>query len=534
MQRLSRWQEDSIFIELGVQDAKLALSLRRQGYTKYLGVSGNARRIATLQAQHPELADHLTCSRREKLVRNNNANVMILSGLTMLHLWKYRSVRQADSVAWRAGFNPLSLLGLLGCLWHMTSKSYSWPRIVAFHTPGSKTTRLFVSQILRPRLCNRKSLHFIPHKLGLTGAFRQFDEQNIRYLVLRWFDSLPDIQADEDIDLLVGDDSLHEVLNLLRSSPGILPCDVYSESGLARSDYCGTPYYPAHVAERLLNGRVSHNDLCSVPNKEDYFHSLAYHAVYHKGTRSNLDRGNTGLRPRGTPKHDYARILRDMAGELGIEVEISLEGLHAYLQQSDWGPSPEMLARLSTACPGNRWLRLLSERLPSHLHDQGLTIFVLRQEAVQRGFKDRILGMIEQSGFEILATKTLAPQEIAFAADRTRGGNWRAGPFDISGGPPAIAVIAYDPYPLPPNGRQQRKFPLRTNARIFVKERIRDAVIAMLPKKQGCNAIHSSDNAAEAWHLIEVYAPELMEQVKHDLICRGGAQLDSAIARQAA
>ncbi len=528
------WQDDPIFIEVGVKDADLALSLRREGYSKYLGVSGDARCIASLQAKHPELADHLTCSKREKLVRNNNAEVLILSGLKMLHLWKYRSVRHSNTVAWRMGFNLLSLLALLGCLWHMASKSYSWPRIVTFRGPGGKTTRLFVSRILRPRLCNRKSLHFVPHELGLTGLFRQFDQQNVRYVVLRWFESLPEIEPSEDLDLLIDDNSLSTVLDMLQSLPGILPCDVYSETGLARSDYCGTPYYPAHVAKRILDGRLSHRGICMVPNPEDYFHSLAYHAVYHKGTRSNLDRRTTGLRSRGTPGHDYTGTFRAMARELNIEVDLSLEGLHAYLQESGWGPSPEMLARLSAACPGNKWLRLLSQRLEPHLHDQGLVVFVIRQQAIQRGFKNRIIGMIQENGFDVLATKTLSPEEIEHSAARTRGGNWKIGPFHISGGPPAVAVVTYDPNPLSPNRRQRRKFPHRSNARIFAKERIRDAIIRELPPDQGFNAIHSSDYAAEAWHLLEVYAPELMDPVKRSLARRVEAQIAIPEARQAA
>ena len=68
-----------------------------------------------------------------------------------------------------------------------------------------------------------------------------------------------------------------------------------------------------------------------------------------------------------------------------------------------------------------------------------------------------------------------------------------------------------------PSRRQRRKFPQRTNARIFVKEAIRRAVLAELPLDQGCNALHSSDHAAEAWHLIEVLAPELMDQIREML-----------------
>jgi hypothetical protein len=204
-----------------------------------------------------------------------------------------------------------------------------------------------------------------------------------------------------------------------------------------------------------------------------------------------------------------------MANRLGIDVEISLEGLHAYLQQSGWGPPPEMLARLAAAGKSNQWLKTLAERLAPHVHDQGLAVFVLRAETIRRGFQDQIIRMIRDSGFEILAVRALSEDETIHAAARTRGGNWEAGrPFSISGGRPAAAVVAYDHAPLRLNRQQRSKFPKRTNARIFAKETIRDAIIEQLPRGEDFNALHSSDHAAEAWHLIEVLAPELVDQVR--------------------
>lgn len=509
------WPEDPIFIEIGASDAALALSLRREGYQKYLGVFRSAARVAEFQAEHPELADQMTQSSRRKLVLNNNADVLILSDARMLNLWKYRYVRHARWVAWRCGFNPLSWLALLGCLCHMITKRYTLPRVVKFQTPGGGSRRMFATRVRRVKCCHSKSLHFIPHSPGLVGLFRAFDRHGVRYAVLRWFESLPDIEPDEDVDLLVADDSLDDVIRIFESLPGILPCDLYSESGLARSAYCGTPYYPLRVARRILDGAVRHNGLCMVPNAWDHFHSLAYHAVYHKGTKSNLSRGDAGLSAKGKPEHDYAGILAGMARRLSVDVDMSLEGLHAYLERAGWAPSPEMLARLAVACPKSSWLRLLTGRLAAHLHDEGLTVFVLRQTAIQQGFRDEIIDRIRQGGFEILQAKTLSPDEVEFAAARVRGGNWdEGGPFDLTGGEPAVVVIAYDHDPLPPDWRQRRRFPKRTNARIFVKEAIRDAIIAQLPPKQSFNALHSSDNAAEAWHMIENFAPELMDDIR--------------------
>lgn len=511
------WPQNPIFIEVGVQHADLALNLRHEGYSKYLGVSSDARRIERLQAEHPELAGQFTFSKRRKLVLHNNADVLILSGTKMFYWWKFHAVRHVQCVSWRLSFNPLCLVAFLGCLFHMFSRRCSRPRIVTFRLPGGKTRRLLVSRILKYRLCHRRSLHFIPHQPGLPGLFRQFDKEGVRYVVLRWFDALPEIEPSEDVDMLIEDASLPKALQIMQALPGIQPSDVYSETGLTRSDYCGVAYYPPAVARRILDGAIRHKDLCFVPNPSDYFHSLAYHAVYHKGVRSGLPRGETGLQPKGEPGHDYTGILQSMATDLGIDVEISLEGLHAYLQENGWGPAPDLLARLAAACPRNRWLQLLAKRLTPEIQDQGLSVFVLRQEAVRRGYQDTMLKMIEQSGFKILAVKALSPAEVQYAAARSRGGNWSIGPYSFSGGPPAVAVVAYDPNPIPPNRKQRRKYPLRTNARIFIKDEIRDFVQAESPRAEQFNALHSSDHAAEAWHLIETMAPEMMEEIRSRL-----------------
>ena len=514
----SLWPEDPIFIEIGVRDADVALSLREDDYTRYFGVGDDPARIARLQAKHPKLADRFTSTKHRKPVLNNNADVLILRGRHTRSLWKYASVRHADWVVWPLGLGPAAVVGLVGCLLQFAIKRYSRPRIVTFRTPEGKPRRMFASRVLRPRNCRRNSLHFIPHTLGLRGMFRSFDERRVKYAVLRWFERLPEIEPEEDVDMLVADDSLADVLDVLHSEPGIQPCDVYSESGLARSAYCGTPYYPPQVAKRILAGAVRHNALCFVPNPRDYFHSLAYHAVYHKGPKSNLSCGDLKLAERVKSKHDFAGILRDMARRLWIDVDVSLEGLHSYLQKTGWGPSPEMLSRLARAGTSNRWLQVFVDRLAPHVNDQGLTVFVLREEAVRRGLTGRIVAMIRDEGFEVLATRLLSPEEIEFAAARTRGGNWEAGrPYSLSGGPPAAAVISYDHAPLKPNRRQRRKFPKRTNARIFAKERIRDAIIAEMPPGEDFNALHSSDHAAEAWHLIEMLAPELIDTVRAKL-----------------
>src|SRR5207253_7654546 len=99
-----------------------------------------------------------------------------------------------------------------------------------------------------------------------------------------------------------------------------------------------------------------------------------------------------------------------------------------------------------------------------------------------------------------------------------RGGNWSTGPYAFPGGPPAVCVVAYDRHPIKLNRKQRKRFPQRTNGRIFVKEKIRDAVLAFIPPNELFNALHSSDHAAEAWHLVDILAPELKAELQQRIL----------------
>ena len=520
------WPEDPIFIEIGVRDADLALSLREDDYTRYLGVGSDAARIERLKSEHPQLADCLTCSNRRKLVLNNNADVLVLRGAHTRSLWKYDTVRHADWVVWPCAFGLASLVGLVGCLLHLVIGRFSWPRIVTFCTPQGKARRMFATRVRRPKNCRRNALHFIPHCLGLTGMFRQFDERDVRYAVLRWFERLPEIEPDEDVDMLVADDSLADVLDILHAQPGIQPCDIYSESGLARSAYCGTPYYPPEVARRMLKNSRVHRGFCRVPSESDYFHSLAYHAVYHKGRKSNLP-GSENYRTAKRSSRDFKSLLPKMAAALGIDVEISLKGLHAYLQQRQWSPPPDWIARLATSAPHDRWLAELAASQSGHpTMDRGFTVFVIRQSAIDAGVHEKIISMVECHGFVPLARKALTQDEIQHGARRTRDGNWGPGPRDHIGGGPAIILATYDPQPLQPSRAQLKRWPQLTNARTLVKEEIRQQINQEIAPRHPINGVHCSDYGGESHHFLHTFAPELVAVVEEKIATLRGQAVD--------
>lgn len=359
-------------------------------------------------------------------------------------------------------------------------------------------------RVRRPRPYNA-TRRFIPCWLGIEGFFKGLQAAGIRHAVLRWFEHLPQVSPGEDLDLLVDDASLESVRRLLDSGPGLQAIDLYSVCGAPGADYRKLPYYAPYLADELLDRAVSHRQLCCVPAPQEYFLSLAYHAVYHKGFASGLAADCKSQPKVKRPEHDYARILANMAHSLAIEVPITIADLDAWLDSRGWRPPHDMLVRLARK---NRALRPLAEEGRAGDADAGLAVFLLRREALARGGVKRAAKLICDQGFQIVETITITPDRIESVARSLRGGNWGAGPWPQSGGEPVAAIVVHDPAPIRLSRRERRKFPFLANARLLKKDAIRDAFNANHPPHEHCNAIHSSDNAREARDYLRIIAPD--------------------------
>ena len=336
---------------------------------------------------------------------------------------------------------------------------------------------------------------YIPHALGVERFLKRLRGQRLRHAVLRWFDELPNLPPGEDVDLLVDDECLDAVGAMLDEGPGLQPIDVYSVSGLPGSDYCQMPYFPPPVAAGILDRACNHRELCFVPSPEDHFLSLAYHALYHKGAKSGLPVAD-GDKPGGRrAEHDYLGILQRMARRLNLDVRITLADLDRLLDARHWRPPHDMLVRLARR---NAWVGSLVSAVHEADTDPGLAVFLLRQAALERGGIARASALIARHGFLVIHSQVLDDCLAQAVAPCLRGGNWGRGPWPLSGGPPAAAIVAYDFEPIRPSRKQRKKHPFLANARLLCKAAIRDEFNAGLPADRHCNVVHSSDNGREA------------------------------------
>ncbi len=510
------WRKDAKLIELDVQDGSLGASLIDQGFVRFLGVSRSDRRIASIAAEHPRLSGRLTQSTVRKIVKCNNADVLILSGRTTWQLWRYGRWRHAEHVAWPLQLRVSTLLATIVSLAYLLLGRVRWGGMVPCRAGARGRRYLVVLKVRRPKR-RRSARYYVPHAFGIRGFLERLSEKQIRHVVLRWFESLPDLSPTEDLDLLVDDDDFEKMLAVLDEGPGIQPCDVYTVTGLPGSDYyCksvtqNVPYYPPRLSEAILRSARPYKGICRVPSVEHHFLSLAYHAVYHKGPRSGLPSTTGKSRPNRRPAHDYASVLGALARKLGIDVRITLEDLDEHLESQGWRPPRDMLARLGPRAP---WIRRLVRQTACGPEDRRLSVFILRQEGLNRGGLASLAAMLEHHGFEIVTTKILTPRESRYAAGLVRGGNWGRGPYRVSGGPPAAAVVTYDTEPLPMSFSRKRRFPEMTNARLLAKRNIRDAFNREHPDREPCNVVHSSDNGHEALDYIQILMPELLGEIQ--------------------
>jgi len=199
----------------------------------------------------------------------------------------------------------------------------------------------------------RRARRYIPPDIGLEQFFRTLRDRHIRYVVLRWFDELPRIKPGGDVDLLIHDDDIEAIADLFVSEVRGVACDLFSVSGLRGSSYRGIPYLPPNQAIGVLDRAITFRDLLLIPAPEDYFLSLAYHAVYQKGLRSGIPTSERGHQPEAQPRHDYTGDLARLAAEAGIDIAITMESLDDYLAEREWRPLREMLPTLSER---NAWL----------------------------------------------------------------------------------------------------------------------------------------------------------------------------------
>ena len=335
---------------------------------------------------------------------------------------------------------------------------------------------------------------YIRPDLDVASFFLNLRDDQVDYVVLRWFEALPEVEPGEDIDILVRARDLEKLLEFVSKDRSGIPLDIYTEDGTRGTGWGESLVYPKEISERLLANRILGRNGVFRPTETDYFFSLAYHVVFHKGFDSGL-----GSNP-VIADHDYRAALLETRGGLDVKEEVmTLDGLFRFLWDNQFAPTPDMLDIYTRRNPwlAGMWASLLDGvQFPwSHV-----SLFIVRERGLD--MLEAIRTAVTRMGFLVVKDLTLDAHQSEWIATNVRGGNWGRGPYPESGGEPRHVIIAYDPFPLEPTAKVRTSHPSLKNLREWhTKVLLRKLFIGTVPRSKRANIVHSVDNGFHARQL---------------------------------
>jgi len=352
-------------------------------------------------------------------IPHNAAEVTLLSGAGIKNLLSKYPYRSKYVLACVSLSNVLSIVGVLGLI----RRYFLGKRFVNGKITIKKTIwdirQPFSLFILIENRNSKVTTHFsISSKLGYKAFLDKLNNEESNYVVLRFFDKLPNKHRDGgDLDIMVSDSVFSDSADFLQNNSGSEMVDMYSVTGPASA--AQIPYYTPHLARKLLIEYELHNGY-RVPSKINYLNSLIYHCLYHKGLSSGIPTKYEELKVSETPDNDYLMHITELAKELNLTVGNSLEELDDYMKSSGWRPHFDTLELI---CPTNRWLHrhLSSEVLEPEIT---LTACVLKKGFFDKHSIESFRQDLNEQGFRVLYEENLVGDREQMAGDHLRGGNW--------------------------------------------------------------------------------------------------------------
>lgn len=388
------------------------------------------------------------------------------------------------------------------------------PKPVRQKIKQKKIVKYLFDRILAPR---RVARVYVKKGIGRMEFFEILNKRNIEYVLLRWWEDLPEIPPGEDMDILIKDEhrDLIDDLITFRDNGTGMKADIYTVSGAKHGSHKGIPYFQSNLAHTLINSRVLYRG-AYVPSTLPYFASLAYHALFHKG-------GNSGLQgfdaKSSAIEHDYSTILTELALTSGINVDITLTGLYDWLKIRDFAPANDTLTKLIEILPE---LSILEVPLTSDVRGGELMAFIIRQQLLKDGLLDDFKHFIENEyNLDIIDVRILSAEERHNCTLQIRGGKWDKGPFKYSGGSPAALVVAYDYHPEPLSNSEQIKQSRMTNKNnLNAKYVFRDSLKSLFLIRGDYNGVHSADNETDAWSYISLMGDDYQTKISAEVESR--------------
>ncbi len=425
--------------------------------------------------------------------------------MSQLRLWLFEIWRQRRRFGIRA-FNAF-YRGLKGII-------PSFKHLLKDNLPEA-TVNFLANNLMPEKRRSPRNRRYIRTGLSRVGLLREMERRNVRYVLLRWFEGLPDWPEGEDMDFLVHSEDIEKIQDLFTLAGNDMPVDLFSHDGSKGLSYSGLPYYPLPFSERLLKGAVLTELRARVPNFEMYFASLAYHAVYHKFYKSGLPLESGGDACNDNPENPYPELLSEMARTLGLELDCSLVSLHAFLHENQLAPTFDLMRKLEGINPHLSPLMNDTGGVLSLVQGEVIA-FVVRQWTLDNGLYEDLRKELQVNlKLEILTEIYLDGDQKQRANRGIRGGDWGKGPHKIAGGGPAVLLLCFDYHPVEASSELKLIHPHIRNANISrFKGHLRKYVEERVLITKHANPIHSSDDEYEAWQYAEIIAPDETASLK--------------------
>ena len=340
--------------------------------------------------------------------------------------------------------------------------------------------------VLRCKKQETNSLN-LSQAIGISGFIDFLTQNNIRYVVPRFYEKLPELEAeDADLDIIVDKDDLSKVRNFLGVNPGPIPIDVYTSNG---NDYHGMSYIPPIKATQVLDNAIIGPGGALIPDKQDAIDLIVYHILYHKGHLSRIPSVHNQYNSANEENNKYLKVIRPLCDSLEYEVGNTLEEMDLYMASAGWRPALDTLNKMAA---WNGWVRdILST---TFVEVVPLYAFILKEGVKSNNNEELIKNGLLKEGFTVLDERELSGAVKQNAITGLRGGIWNdslENDAEINSFYPYKILITWDRL-----GR-----PISEIA--FAKQRVRALVDSQKP-----SLIHSSDNYSESLDYIEICMPD--------------------------
>lgn len=289
-------------------------------------------------------------------------------------------------------------------------------------------------------------------------------------------------------------------------------CNIYvSESVDGGHDYGCFHQLPPTLVEVALTERQRWEGGYYVASDQDAYDLMLYYIAY-----IEAESGGVAAFDSSTFKgHRWHGFLSGVAERLGLASELSLMDMHRYLHGKGYAIS----YRLACSCVQRQFIAGLKSEFYAHLFREmdgrgEMNYIVLRSKAVRKGFKRVMLEELARH-YEIVMVKDIPFRARHSFSHLMRGNKWRWG------GRPAVSVIVFDPEPKWLSDEERTAVhPLVFNSRQFFKPALRERIVKEGRLHRKDNALHSTDNEAEAVGHLNLFFTRAEEEEIYDAIAQ--------------